>query len=443
MLILLAIVIFIGLLGVSLVINFNSWGVIAASVITASALGLTYSALGSFANGRSGPFVKPFLVSLVICAGVFTIIFFIKKVSGFHVTSKIPGIITLALVAIIFVPIATKLTKKDLKGFWEEAKFLMIDGVKELRSPSIEKFELSGAPSAPKKYPVYVKTAFFGLKDGGQLPIPGGFIGGGWGEAQSLIVLGQTRFATPTKLKVEWYDFVANKGYGGTFDLSEEELTSFLRESLPASDKTDSSRSTYLIVGFAPGGDVALWVQPHRARRLFTMLKAHPTNLEAKSLSNDKTLSSEQFVEKMLSSLLAAEDLKEVKSKPVPEGLWSKYNQRFNWQPLVFVDKGDLLDIEFANGEIDWFDLSNQRQPESSRNSKSLPIPRELGIRWSEGGETRSAVLSFDPEQLIKIFETASKENPGIEMSLEVGPKVKLGVEIRTRLRAGEKTYGL
>lgn len=296
--------------------------------------------------------------------------------------------------------------------------------------------------TAPKEYPAYVVNALFVLQGGGVEGIPDDrFTNGGWGSTGALQIIGDDEKAFPTELRVEWFDLVARKGYKGVFPLPAEQLAGMMRQKYEQPDG-EKAAVDYLRVGFAPGGDVAVWVSARRVNHLVGMYKAAPAQIAVSAMSNDPADTLDQFVDKMLPAALPGEILQAVMANPVPEGRWLQLDRRFPWQPNVIGQfNGDVLWVDYANGEADWFDLSGKRPVKGSAANDQRAVPDALEFYWSgPTGRRFFANVQFDQEEAIRAFSQMATASPGASMRLEIEPQDQ-GRQVGVYLRAGDSFY--
>ncbi|MFM6932589.1 MAG: DUF2931 family protein [Novosphingobium sp.] len=296
--------------------------------------------------------------------------------------------------------------------------------------------------TAPKDYPAYVVNALFVLQGGGVEGIPDDrFTNGGWGSTGALQVIGDNEKAFPTELRAEWFDLASRKGYKGVFPLPAEQLAGMMRQKYEQPDGEKASVD-YLRVGFAPGGDVAVWVSARRVNHLVGMYKAAPAQIAVSAMSNDPADTLDQFVDKMLAAALPGERLQAVMAKPVPEGRWLQLDRRFPWQANVIGQfNGDVLWVDYANGEADWFDLSGKRPVKGSSAADLRTIPDALELSWSgPTGRRFFANVQFDQDEAVRAFGQMAAENPGAPMRLDIEPQDQ-GRQVGVYLRAGDSFY--
>lgn len=296
--------------------------------------------------------------------------------------------------------------------------------------------------SAPKDYPAYVVDAIFALEDGSVEGVPDDRLSNaGWGEPGSVQIIGDDEKAAPRQLNVKWYDLVSRKGYAGAFPLQADRMDSVLRQRFPQPDGNRTA-ADYLRVGFAPGGDVAVWVSSQRVNHLVGMFKAAPAQIELSEMSHDPALSLDQFVHRMLDAALPDGKAQQIVAAPVPEGLWHHLDKRYTWQVSVIGQfTGDLLWVEYANGEADWFDLSGKREPRTSSMTEVRAIPELLEFGWSgPTGRKFQARVEFDQAEVMAAFERFAAESPGQPIVIEAEPQDQ-GREVGVYLRSGQKFY--
>lgn len=296
--------------------------------------------------------------------------------------------------------------------------------------------------SAPRDYPAYVVDALFLLDNGTVEGIPDDRLTNtGWGQPGSIQIIGDDEKGVPTQLHVRWFDLVSRKGFSGKLPIQADYMGSVLRQTMPQPDGNRTAVD-YLRVGFAPGGDVAVWVSSQRVNHMIGMFKAAPTQIPLADMSKNPALSEDQFIRKMLDAALPDGKAQEIAARPVPEGKWLALDRRFNWQTAVIGEfAGDVLWVEYANGEVDWFDLSGKREPATSSSTAAKAIPDVMEFGWSgPTGKKFRARIEFDQEEVMAAFVRLSEQSPDTPMVVEAEPQDQ-GREVGVYLRAGQAFY--
>jgi hypothetical protein len=309
-------------------------------------------------------------------------------------------------------------------------------------SAVINKYEWLASENAPSDYPVYLLASYFVLKDGEIEGLPSDrVVNHGWGERGSIQVIGDSQKAAPELLDIRWFDLIARKGYGGEIALDSDTFEDRMRAGLRNPDGGKALRVELVLVGMAPGGDLALWVAGGRVTHLVSMHKLPPTQIPLADMSNDPADTVETFADKYL-DLLLPEKAAGANRKPPPEGQWRAYAQRTDYRPLVTGEfKGDLLWMTFLNGETDWFDLTGQRDKPSSVEAPGLALPVKADFTWAgPTGRKFVGIVEFDPAEVQQAFAKLSSGTDARPMVIEFEP-VESTLKVDVFLRAGTQFY--
>src|SRR5690625_7626696 len=96
------------------------------------------------------------------------------------------------------------------------------------------------------------------MSDGAGLYVPsGGLLDKGWGEMISTHIVGPDLKPLPDQLEIKFFSFLEDQFYEGVFDLPYETILSLFKE-----QSINGGREYHrIMIGFAPGGYVAVWLQ--------------------------------------------------------------------------------------------------------------------------------------------------------------------------------------
>ncbi|ANY19789.1 hypothetical protein A6F68_01272 [Tsuneonella dongtanensis] len=301
----------------------------------------------------------------------------------------------------------------------------------------------SAAESAPRDYPVYIVTAFFTMPSGAIEGIPDDRIAyGGWGKPGSTQLMGEAgEKPAPRKLTAEWFDLVAGMGYKGTIELPSNRIDAALSRGLPALDKPKNVPVDFIVVGFAPGGYLAVWLQARGVSHLAGTFSVPQSEISVDRMANDPSLNLDQFADSML-SLSLKDRVAEIRARPDPSALYKRYAQRYSYNAVVTGPVPfDYLWLSFLDAERDWFDLTGRRPQATSAEGYSFAAPKSAEIGWSDAeGRKFGAEVAFDPDEVMNAFWKLASVAGDSQMTLEFEPAEKGGT-VDAYLKAGDTFY--
>jgi hypothetical protein len=304
------------------------------------------------------------------------------------------------------------------KGLSKMVKLLIIFNLfwiftSPLQAFSLEKpypmnsFEWLPTESAPSNYPMYIIKGDLIFENGESIYIPDQkIINNGWGKETSTHIVGDTFKPLPTQLQISWFSFTEDRFYAGKFDLPKDKLLELFQHGT-ASPYENNERWNFdrIVVGVAPGGDVAVWAGAGRIVKEIRVFRAQPADLPWSLVLDNPNYSRQQHISESLEEALSPQVLKQVKANPVPLGKWAIFAKRYPWIPKLSNSvTGKDLWVKSFNGEIEWLDLTGTRH-DIDRPPQNRAIPEEVSIYWrSAGGINLTADISFNEEETLAAF---------------------------------------
>lgn len=159
-----------------------------------------------------------------------------------------------------------------------------------------------------------------------------------------------------------------------------------------------------LIVGVAPGGDVAVWVAGPGGTVEVGLWQGQPIELSMVEMIGEADLTHEAFVEMLLSENLSDEARDTLATVGAQPGLRRARAQRFFWSPEVAEGSGQAFYLASLNGEILWL-------PANPVAALRAALER-LHFYWQRPAGARVAVMVFDPVESLAAFQRLSPERP-------------------------------
>ena len=318
--------------------------------------------------------------------------------------------------------------------YWNTAiatLILFLTGSCNAMSKNATKFEWEATESAPKHYPMKIIKGTFiyhGEPEQGLYIPSGGTLKAGWGIPISHHVVGEKLKPLPDRLKITFFSYAEKQFYQGEFDLPYEKILALFREGV-AANKEEPTYSG-MMVGIAPGGAVAVWVEGTKNVEVF-FGQAQKIELDpgsAFALPFDNKQESDAYIAKQLVNVLTPEELASLKKDGIPFGLWARYRNRYDWRPTVSVGHNqDNIGVIFLNGEnIRRWVLDDKKEPHGP-----LPVPLEMSFFSVLNAKKILYTVTFDEFETMAAFEKLGAN--GKKVYLEFEPRFPR-TEIKVRL---------
>ena len=290
---------------------------------------------------------------------------------------------------------------------------LLIIGCNSAMSNSVTKFEWDATESAPKLYPMEIIKGNFIYKDEAELGLyipSGGTLIDGWGNPVSSHVTGEKFKALPDRLIITFFSYAEKQFYHGEFKLPYERILALFKEGVALNSEYPVYSS--IMAGIAPGGMVSVWVLGSGDYKEVFFGQAGKIDLEpgaAFALPFKDKAQSDEYVDEGLSEVLEPEELASLKKNGIPFGLWARYRNHYEWEPVL--TKGFQLNsvsYEFLNGE-------RYKKP----GMLSRPVPKELRFKTVINDKRRIFIVKFDEFEIMDAFEKLGVNNQKVYMEFE------------------------
>ena len=262
--------------------------------------------------------------------------------------------------------------------------------------------------TAPRNYPVEVKYGFVGFGQGQKYPIMSSFANAGIGISKgevSFADLDGEGLDMPNRLEVLWLSYTERKFYKTDIAFSErlqtKILNSFREGYYNKFTKKQEAYSCFLVT-LLPGGKIWLYLNgTARYSLVCDTLQADTINMELGDFDKDALLV-DSTVEDYCKGNLNEEQAVNLKKNGVPYELWSKYQERFNYDSkFEFEDKNSKLDsntivYEYINGEFNYA-CDGVKVEDRSR-------PKQLYLKWNVADTTYTGEFFFDEQEVLDVF---------------------------------------
>lgn len=293
-----------------------------------------------------------------------------------------------------------------------------------------EKFYYQPTISSPVGYPVEVYKGGLETQDGGFSSLDIGTHCGPWGATGGSMSSGIK--TVPNRLNVIWVSFAEDIFYSIDCEIDYNKMVEKFKEGYQNSSyffngNGEYKKDTYheIIVGFAPGGVVVVWLSGAGKRVEIGRYQAEKIEIseeEIATLDNHERLIFQQdYREKtMLNEKIVPPEVQEAnKNKPIPFGLWDTYRKLYMWRPTFVIQRdGSMIDtrLNMFNGEFeDQFDQILVKNEFTKR-----AIPKQINIGWRDNtGQNYSGTMDFDEKEIFDAFKEVYKDNKDIQAELE------------------------
>ena len=301
--------------------------------------------------------------------------------------------------------------------------------------------------TAPRNYPVEVKYGFVGFGQGQKYPIMSSFANAGIGISKgevSFADLDGEGLAMPNRLEVLWLSYTERKFYKADIAFSErlqtKILNSFREGYYNKFTKKQEAYSCFLVT-LLPGGKIWLYLNgTARYSLVCDTLQADTINMELGDFDKDALLV-DSTVEDYCKGNLNEEQAVNLKKNGIPYELWSKYQERFNYDSkFEFEDKNSKLDsntivYEYINGEFNYA-CDGVKVEDRSR-------PKQLYLKWNVADTTYTGEFFFDEQEVLDMFSKGFKNKTKKKRGTFMVKVSKYNNRFEIYLQVGDNKYYL
>ncbi|MFD2909641.1 DUF2931 family protein, partial [Flavobacterium ardleyense] len=291
--------------------------------------------------------------------------------------------------------------------------------------------------NAPLGYPIDVYSGGLKLRGGGTVGLSLGTSSGrrGWGSYGAGMTSG--RKSLPDSLDITWLSYAEDTFYHINCAIDYDKILQLFQEGYDEKDAGGNIRhETYntIIVGYAPGGVVVVWVFGSSKQVEVGRYQGKKTTIDQQEIDHldypkklffqqayrDATMDDENIVPNKVREAN--------KNKPIPYGLWDNYRVKYLWRPVFKQNKFDdstfsmiSARLEMFNGEIEeLFDEGLQQKVFTAK-----AIPDGFNIIWRDkNGQVYSGTVDFDEKTAFEAFSEIYKNDKDIEAELVISVNV-------------------
>jgi hypothetical protein len=318
---------------------------------------------------------------------------------------------------------------------------------------NLEYFEWEGTNNVPLGYPIDVYEGGLESKDGGYTGLSLGTSSGihGWGAIGAG--MSSNRKAVPDRLNVTWLSYAEDTFYHIDCPIDYDKMVRYFKEGfeereISGSGKTRHETYRYIIVGYAPGGIVVIWLSNGGKQVEIGRYQGEKTVIdpeEIKSLESPEKLLFKQSYrdETMNDENIVPTAVREAnKKKPIPYGLWDTYREKYLWKPTFIQNKFSdntftmvYARLEMYNGEID--DLFKETLQKKEYTERA--ILKRINFGWKdEKGQVYSGSVEFDEKTIFDAFKEIRQDTKNGKIEIEFMVNIPNDFVV-VRLRSGDK----
>ena len=293
--------------------------------------------------------------------------------------------------------------------------------------------------NAPIEFPVYVVNGAFFDADGE-------FVVGvprerdvsnataaasyGWGTPGSIYIDNKGKKVIPSRLQVEWFSFREDSFFRAKIEMPKEKIVELFKRG-PNNSKTHLNVAPYdvfsqIIIGFAPKGLVNIWIGGWEKRFIMSSQGKKVDDIPWTKVLKNPDINRKQYIEQKLNDIFSSYNLGKPESAKPYEDEYEKYNQTFNWKPVVEGAQVDWLVIETFNGE------KYRLVPQELKIKTTGTLPKSIEVHFTLGNEKLFNRIHLDFFEIYNLLKTKSKtSNTDDFLIISVG-KAKTPVKLQT-----------
>jgi len=202
----------------------------------------------------------------------------------------------------------------------------------------MDNFEYGASDSAPWSNVMTIIAGSLNY-DGGSVPVPsGGDIDNGWGTAISSQAIGDDTKPLPTSLSIVFFSYLENQFYRGRFTLPYETMLRLFRAGHYSHKVNKHITYNTIVVGVAPGGVVAVWLQSLDKTTEVFFGQAEKADLDWSLITNNPMPREEYISRRIRYSLETPEAIAAMKKNGPP----ANPGQRLRYPPKIVIKNNDL-----------------------------------------------------------------------------------------------------
>jgi hypothetical protein len=328
---------------------------------------------------------------------------------------------------------------------------------KTMQATKTEKFNWQDGSTCPIGYPIEVYRGGFEAEDGSYVSLQAGTDNGdgGWGDPGTGGMSSGIK-TVPNKLRVQWVAYAENCTYEIDTDIDYDKMVHYFKEGyldsmvfLNKGGKLEKETYTYIVVGYAPGGAVYVWLAGSGKQVEIGRYQGKKVVIPQAEIDKldgfEKLMHQKGESERIMNNpkIVPPEVREANKNKPLPIGLWDTYRERFSWRPTFVSNQENWAVFEtrlnMFNGEFEEQFDQNLIKNEYTKRA----IPKLIHFGWRDKtGQNYSGTFWFDEKEIFDAYHEIFKDKPDGEAEIEI--RIGMGnIAIAAFINGNGKVIGI
>lgn len=255
-----------------------------------------------------------------------------------------------------------------------------------------------------------------------------------WGTATGADEWSRDGKALPYHIRLKWLSVTEQQCYGLENDLNQKKMeTAFLTK-----DTKGLPAFRFIVVGMAPHGGVAVWLNGYKKASLFAWLKAQTADKDSDDVKEAlEKMTVEQYCREVIEEdELVSQNLSQ-HGLPDPH-LFDRMMQQFTYRFLPVLKKWDddnQLWIDYAEDdkqpELDYVEVKchdgtfDRLRDGSLLSYHQAGKPSRVCVGWHVGKREYSAYFFFSHDELAQVFRNCYGAHPDtkVDFLLQIDPE--------------------
>ncbi len=289
----------------------------------------------------------------------------------------------------------------------------------------MKKFEWLATEGAPRNYPIKIVSGDlrYHNKSGSQYVPHGVRLQNGWGEGRSTHVGSDDLKPLPDHLDITYFSYTEDLFYEGSFELPYEEILSLFQKGFYSPNEEGNITYSYIVVGVAPGGSVAVWLWGLERKTQVFFGQANKIDGDWRWINKNPNITRAEYVRLGIEESLRLSGVPELlKEQEVPIGRWSGYQVRYHWQPEftgMTLRHGRVNLINYFNGEQDYLNYPLELDVVDDTRA----VPSRINFTFEDkGGYGRTLELDFDESEIFAAYQKLGNKHQPLKLEFLLEP---------------------
>jgi len=264
----------------------------------------------------------------------------------------------------------------------------------------MELYKWEPETSADKDYPMVVVSGDLIYANGKSIYIPNRVdFNPGWGQSFRSVQTSQIMKPVPVLLDVTWFSWTEDTFYSGCFELPKEKMAEMFKKGFISPHTGKRKTYSNVMLGFAPGGEIAVWVGGDGIQEEVAYFKAKKADISWKRILDNEDVSRQEYITMTLEESIGREKMDKLAKYGIPYGRWQGLRKRYPWTPLVEVKDPVIMWVDYYNGEAEFADFKRGVEVKENR-----AVPEHVMLDWMYQGKKLSTDIDFDEQEIFAAF---------------------------------------